>query len=219
MKKRLSIALFLLLILSTYNIQNNFSLSSQLTIKKIDIENNLFIEEEIIKKKIIFLYSTNLFLLKNDDIKSKLMEIDFIESFEIKRIYPNKIKIKIFEEKPIAVIFNKKQKNFFTESGRVTKFFDSDKFKKLPLVFGDSKNFEIFYKNLKKINFPISNIKKFYLFESKRWDLVTVENQTIKLPINNYDQSLINYLDLKNQVNFKKYIIFDYRINNQLILR
>ena len=48
---------------------------------------------------------------------------------------------------------------------------------------------------------------------------MTDNNQLIKLPINNYKQSLINFMELKNQVNFKKYKTFDYRIKNQLILK
>ena len=62
-------------------------------------------------------------------------------------------------------------------------------------------------------------IKKFYLFESKRWDIITLENQIIKLPIKNYDLSLKNFIKLKNQTNFRKYKTFDYRINDQLILK
>ena len=48
-------------------------------------------------------------------------------------------------------------------------------------------NFEKFYKNLKKIKFPIKIVKAFYFFDSKRWDLLTVNNKTIKLPIKDYD--------------------------------
>ena len=44
-------------------------------------------------------------------------------------------------------------------------------------------------------------------------------NQTIKLPIKNYEISLQNFIDLKDQINFGKYQIFDYRINNQIILK
>ena len=41
----------------------------------------------------------------------------------------------------------------------------------------------------------------------------------IKLPPENYMKSLKNYLVLRNKQNFKKYTVFDYRINNQLILK
>ena len=73
--------------------------------------------------------------------------------------------------------------------------------------------------NLKKINFPFEEIKKFYLFKSKRWDLLTLKNQLIKLPVNDYNKSLLNFISLKDQANFEKYEIFDYRIKDQLILK
>ena len=219
MKKKFLIALFLLLLLSTYKFQTNFSLIPNLSIKKIIIENNYIIDEKNIKKKLAFLYDTNLFSLKTENIKIRLNEIDFIESYEIKKIYPNKIRIRVFEKKPIAVLQHKKNKFFFTSNGGTANFLDLKEFQNLPVVFGDKKSFDIFYKNLIAINFPINEIKNFYLFDSKRWDLVTIKNQTIKLPINDYDKSLLNFLNLKDQANFLKFKTFDYRIKEQLILK
>jgi len=62
-------------------------------------------------------------------------------------------------------------------------------------------------------------MKKYILFESKRWDLETSNRKIIKLPSKNYIISLENYLSLRNKKDFNKYRIFDYRINNQLILK
>ena len=219
MKKRFLIALVLLLLLSTYNVQNNFSLFNNLNISEIIVENNLIVEEKRVKKKLDYLYQENLFLLNLKKIETKINDIDFIESFEIKKIYPNKIKIKIFEKTPIVILQNKKEKKYFTNKEDTINFFELDKFEGLPIVFGDKKNFQVFYNDLKNINFPISEIKVFYLFESKRWDLVTNNNQTIKLPIKNYIKSLQNFVNLKNQSIFQKYKIFDYRISDQLILK
>ena len=114
---------------------------------------------------------------------------------------------------------HKKNKFFFTSNGGTANFLDLKEFQNLPVVFGDKKSFDIFYKNLIAINFPINEIKNFYLFDSKRWDLITIKNQTIKLPINDYDKSLLNFLNLKDQANFKKFKTFDYRIKEQLILK
>ena len=140
------------------------------------------------------MYDTNLFLLKTKDIKIKLNEIDFIESFEIKKIYPSSIKIKIFEKKPIAILYDKKEKFFYTDKGDVIKYLKIEEFENLPTVFGNKDNFNYFYKQLVKINFPIDQIKSFYFFETNRWDLLTVNNKTIKLPIKNYGKSLKSFL-------------------------
>ena len=219
MKKRLIISLVLILLLSTYSMQNNFKFSKKINIQELLIENNIHVEEDKIKEKLLFLYDTNLFFLKEKDLEKKLNEIDLIGSFRIDKVYPNKIKIKIFEKEPIAILIYKDKKTYFTNKGDQINFFESKKYEKLPLIFGSKENFKIFYEDLKKINFPIHEIEKFYFFKAKRWDIITKSNQTIKLPIYNYDQSLKNFMKMKHLDNFKKYKTFDYRINNQLILK
>ena len=219
MKKRLIIGLLLLFLLSTYNIKFNKTFFSNLQIKKITIENNKIIKDKEIKEKLSFLYETNFFFLRTKTIEKKLREIQFIESYQIKKIYPNNLIIKITEKKPIAIIQKSKKKKYFTVRGDLIDFRKIKIFEDLPNVFGDEKSFATFYVNLKNINFPFKEIKTFYLFESKRWDLLTLKNQLIKLPINNYNKSLLNFISLKDQTNFEKYKIFDYRIKDQLILK
>ncbi len=219
MKKRFLIALLILFLLSTFNAQENFNFLKRFNIKIISIENNFIVSKKVIKKKISFLYDTNLFFLKTKKIESKLEELDFIDSFNIKKIYPNKVIIKIFEKKPVAIIQNKKEKKYFTEKGQLINFFDFERYKDLPIVFGDGDNFKNFYSALLNINFPIHEINKFYLFETNRWDIITNQNQTIKLPIKGYIKSLQNFITIKNKADFKKYRIFDYRIKDQLILK
>ena len=86
-------------------------------------------------------------------------------------------------------------------------------------MLGNKDEFKILYKNLKQLNFPFETIKKYTLFNSTRWDLQTKNNQIIKLPIEDYNKSIESFLDLKNKNNLKNYKIFDYRINNRLILK
>ncbi len=219
MNKRFIIGLFLLLVLSTYNIQNDFNFFSKFKIKKIVIENNIIIKDDQIKTKLSFLYKKNLFFLTTKEIEKKLDEIDFIKSYKIKKVYPSTIKFHIIEKKPIAILQYKKKKNYYTDDGESINFIDIKEFKNLPVVFGKKENFKLFYDNLQSINFPIDEIKTFFLFDSKRWDLITKKNQTVKLPIKNYLLSLSNFLNIKDKRIFEKYKIFDYRIKDQLILK
>ena len=85
MKNRLLIALVLLLVLSSYNLQENFSLSPNIKIDTIIIENASILDKNKIKQDLSFLYQKNLFLLNTQEIKTKISQIDLIESFEIKR--------------------------------------------------------------------------------------------------------------------------------------
>jgi cell division protein FtsQ len=218
MKNRLIIALLLLVSLSTYKPQNLF-LSTKLNIEEIKIENNSILEEEEIKKKLNFLYQTNLIFLKSSEIKKKLKKIDFVESFEIKKIYPKKIIIKIYEKKPIAILQHKKDKFYISENINLIDFIVLENYRNLPIVFGNKENFKDLYINLKKINFPLDLIKKYYYYESNRWDLEIYQKKIIKLPTKNYIQSLKKFINFKKENNLDKYQVFDYRINHQLILK
>ena len=218
MKNRLIIALLLLVLLSTYKPQN-FFLSTQLNIEEIKIENNFILKEKDIKKDLIYLYQTNLIFLKTAKIENILKQIDFIESFEIKKVYPKKITIKIYEKKPIAILQYKKDKFYISKNIDLINYIDLENYRNLPIVFGKKENFKDLYINLKKINFPIALIKKYHFYESNRWDLEIYQKKIIKLPIKNYTLSLKNFMNFQEENNLDKYEVFDYRINNQLILK
>ena len=218
MKKKFVIALALFILLSTYT-SPRLPLLTKINIKEIKIENNFILNDNEIKKELNFLYKTNLFFLKKSSIKKILKKNEYIESFEIKKIYPNKLKIRIFEKKIIAVLLHKKKKFYISKDFDLIKYSDLDNYRNLPIVFGDKKNFLELYINLKKINFPLNLINKYYLYESKRWDLETNKKIRIKLPIKNYKKSLESFMNLKQVSDFDKYKVFDYRINNQLILK
>lgn len=218
MKNRLIIALGLLILLTTYNPQK-LPLITKFNIKEINIENNLILNNQEIKKDLTFLYDTNLIFLNNTNIKKILIEKSFVEKFEIKKIYPNKLIIKIFEKTPIAILQYKKEKYYIDKNIDLIDYRDLDIYKNLPVVFGSKENFENLYNVLIKINFPFNLIKKFYLYESKRWDLEILENKIIKLPAKDYVKSLENFMILIKDNSFDKYQSFDYRINNQLILK
>jgi cell division protein FtsQ len=218
MKKKIVIALILLIILSTYKPEKLF-LSSKFKIEQIKIENNSILKERDIKKNLAHLYEKNIFIIDYQNILNILKKNTFIESFEIKKIYPNKIIIKIYEKKPIAILEYKKQKFYINQKIDLIDFVDLEEYRELPIVFGNKDYFKLLYTNLKKIDFPLDIIKKYYLYESKRWDLEVVNKIIIKLPVENYIKSLKNFMYLMNEKNFEEFKLFDYRINNQLILK
>ena len=218
MKKKIVIALILLIILSTYKPEKLF-LSSKFKIEQIKIENNSILKERDIKKNLAHLYEKNIFIIDNQNNLNILKKNTFIESFEIKKIYPNKIIIKIYEKKPIAILEYKKQKFYINQKIDLIDFVDLEEYRELPIVFGNKDYFKLLYTNLKKIDFPLDIIKKYYLYESKRWDLEVVNKIIIKLPVENYIKSLKNFMYLMNEKNFEEFKLFDYRVNNQLILK
>ena len=110
MRKKISISIVLLILLSTITFKQKIGIS-KFNLEEIKIVNNFLIEEKDIKKNLIPFYQKNLLLIDNKKIEKVLMQNSYIESFIIKKKYPNKMEIKIFEKIPIAILQNKK-KNF-----------------------------------------------------------------------------------------------------------
>ena len=109
MKKRAIIAISLLLLLTTITSQQTIIIT-KLKLKQINIENNILVAEDDLKKLLAPIYERNLIFLSYIEIERILMQNSFIESFEIKKIYPNTLKIRIFEKKTIAILVDKKKK-------------------------------------------------------------------------------------------------------------
>ena len=189
-----------------------------MSIKKIIITDNSILETIYLKNKLSYLYDENLIFLKIDKLKNKIREESFIDSFSIRKIYPDTIKIKISEKKPVAILQNKKEKFYISSKGDHINYIKIKKYENLPTVFGSGENFYSFYKDLKGIKFPLTEIKSFYFYESGRWDLILKNNKTIKLPVKDYVLSLQNFLSTRTKSEFDNYKLFDYRIKDQLIL-
>ena len=218
MKKRIIVALILLISLTTITSDQKI-IFSIFSLKKITIENNSLLKENDIKKSLEPIYDKNLLQLNNKEIKKILLQNSLIDSFKIKKKYPNTLEIEIFEKKPIAILFDKKQKFYISEKIDLIDYNMLNIDNNLPYVLGNKDDFKIFYDNLRKIKFPFNSVKKYILYENNRWDLETLNNKTIKLSPQNYKDNLEHYLNLINKKEFKKYNLYDYRIKNQLILK
>ena len=218
MKKSSFWLILFLILLTTYKPKFNLETDLNFNIKKVIIENNLVLESNDIKKRINFLYDKNLFFLDEKKIEENLGPLSFIESFSVKKIYPNRLKLIIKESKPVAILQNKKKKFYISDKGKLITFKDLENYNNLPTVFGNGDAFHSLYKDLQNIEFKLEEIKSFYFFESGRWDLIMHNEKVIKLPIEDYVISLKNYMGSKTNINFNKYKIYDYRIKDQVIL-
>lgn len=218
MKVHFIIGVALLILLTTITI-NQKIIITKFNIKEIILVNSISLKEKDVKKSLSVIYNKNLLFLKNKEIEEILVQFTSIESFYLDKKYPNTLKITIIEKKPIAILINNKKKFYISEKLDQFEFNDKNFNQDLPIVFGNKDDFKIFYKNLIKIDFPVNLIIKYMLYESNRWDLETIDNKTIKLSSKNYVKNLKNYLNIKKKNNFKKFKVFDYRINDQLILK
>ena len=211
------IALFILF--STFISQNKFTIN-KFKIKEIKIENNEILEDQELIKIFSFLYNKNIIFMNSYELKKNIDKNSFIEKIEIKKIFPDKIVVKVFEKEPIAILIDKYQKKYYLgKKIDLIEYREILKYKKLPIVEGEPKNFKVLFDNLIKINFPTEQVLRYRHFKFNRWDIEMVDRKILKLPKKNYTVSLINFMSIKKKTNFEKYKIFDYRLKDQLILK
>ena len=219
MKNRFILGIVLLVLFSTFISQKKISIK-KLKIQNIVIENNKIIEKQEIINDISFLYNKNLIFLNPNELNRKIKKKSFIKKLQIKKIYPNKLVIKVFEKEPIAILIDNNKKKFYLgKKIDLIEYKKISKYENLPVVKGNKKNFKILYNNLTKVNFPLMNVSNFNYLKTNRWDIQMKDKKIIKLPSKNYTRVLKNFMTIRKKTNFDKYMIFDYRLNNQLILK
>ena len=226
MKKlyRIVLLILVLIFLSTYS-PNKFDLileknNTFLKIQKIKIVNNFLIKSGEIKEKLSTIYNRNIFSIKKKDIEEPLKEINFLEKVEVKKKYPNTIVVKIFETKPVAILYKNKAKYLLDSSSNLIFFENNMNFNQLPSVFGiGAENYFVYFFNqLENNNFPINDIKKFYFFQIGRWDLQFANNKIIKLPNDNVEAAIKKSIELLDRKDFENYNIIDLRVDGKIIV-
>ena len=214
--KKILIYFFLLLIVGTINNINIDGLKSQ-NIKDINIVGLDIKDKEVLLKKIKNFSAKNIFSISKSDLINEIEANSLVEEYFIFKRYPSSIDINIKKTKFLAKI-NIKGKIFYLGSNG--KFTKANHFNnQLPFIFGNPEVIDFF--NIKKIidksKISYSEIKNFYFFPSKRWDLELRDNTVIKLPNDNIHLALNLALEFLNNENFKNKII-DARIKNQIIV-
>jgi cell division septal protein FtsQ len=212
--------IFIFFIFSTYNSKHNKeSLSIFFPIKEILIENNIATNLYKLNRDLKFLTSSSLLFLNEEKILSVIDNYEFISKIQLKKIYPNTLKIGLTEKIPVATQIIDKKKFYITEDNKKINFTNLKIYENLPSIFGKYKNFNIFYNDLKTNNFTMDEIKAFYHFEIGRWDIVLKNEKIIKFPEKNYLELMPKINLMLDDASFSKYKIFDFRIKNQLILQ
>ena len=215
--------LFLFLILTTFYYDlNKTSLVKIFKIKNIELTGIENADPDLINLKVEKLKGQNIFFMDQAKLASSMVNIDFVNSVEIKKIYPSNVKIKINEEKVIAIIVKDNDKHILTAKGKIIYKYDT-KFSSLPLIYGKNVKeiFPKFYKFLLKTNFNIDKIEYYKYFETGRWDILLKNGKLIKLPSEDekIKNSIKKFTLINNKKNFKQFKIFDFRLENQLIVK
>ena len=161
---------------------------------------------------------SNYFLINRNEILKIINSISLVEKFSIFKKYPDTLKIKIQQTKFLAKINYKGKEYFVGENGKLIKSTFSNK--NLPYIFGkpDINEFLLFKKIIDQSKLSYKEIKNFYFFPSKRWDIELRNNTIIKLSKNTNIDSINTVFKFLGDKNFDNLNIIDARINNQIIL-
>ena len=218
----LLLALFIFLTTYTPSGLNVFPKKTNLffEIQNIEIVNNHIINKEEIDKKLANILGKNILFIKRNDLEKPLKSIDFLEKIEVKKKYPNTVIIKVYETKPIAIIFKKSKKYLLDSSSNLITFKESMFIDDFPSVFGEGaeKNFVNFFNKLENNNFPKQRVKNYYYFQIGRWDIQLLDGQIIKFPSNKTTKAIRQSIELLNRKDFKNYNIIDLRIQGKVVV-
>ena len=214
--------LFLFIFLTTYSFNSaQKTTNSFLPIKKIEIEGINNSDKEEIAKRLNQFKGKSIIFISRSQLKESARNLQFVKEIRAKKIYPDKIKLIIIENKPIGIFINKNKKFIITNGKELIENYQGNKFKDLPLVYGKEagKNFSTFYQSLADMNFQMELIKQFNYFDINRWDVILKDGKVVKLPTENYENSFKKFLSIYKKSNFSNFKVFDFRIKGQLVLK
>ena len=124
-KKNFSLWLLLFIFLTTFSLDSiEIKTSSFLPIKTITIEGITNADKKTVEKKLSKFYGQSIIFVGSSQFKEISNDLKYINKIQIKKIYPDKIKINIIEYKPIGVFVNKNKKILLLEGGGLIKNFD-----------------------------------------------------------------------------------------------
>jgi cell division protein FtsQ len=217
-KNKIIIYLLFLFILSSINnklAENKNNFPSK--INQINIDGLSNTDTKNISNELNYLFYKNILFASKDKIQHVLSRYNIIEEYNIKKIYPSTINIKIQPTKFIARLSSNDQ--LVGSNGKLIE--DKENNEMLPYIFGqfNSKDFLKFKKNIAQSEFTFTKLKILYFFPSNRWDILTYDDILIKLPQDNISKSLDIAYKVINSHDFKNKNLIDLRINNHLIIK
>lgn len=192
--------------------------SKFLNLSKIEISGLDENESRQLKNKIENLKLKNIFFLNENKIKNIIELNTLIENYQILKIYPSNLYIKINKTKLLAKINQSGKIMLLGSNGKLSETISTNQ--QLPFIFGKPKveeflNFKIIIDQSK---FSYDEIENFYFFPSKRWDIELKNKIILKLPNEDIKNTLDYLFEFLNNKNLYSSRIIDARINNQIIL-
>ncbi len=214
-KKYIFFYLIIFLILSSIH-NSNFRYNNFFSVKKIDVIGLNKSNSLLLEKKLVDFIGSNIFTLDRESFKF-INSINFIKDYNVRKIYPNQIKVYLEPAKAISVV---KHLNKLEVLGNNGKIIDLENLPtNVPKVTGINDIKKVFQtlKLIDKSNFDIENINKIEFFPSDRIDIEFKSKKKIRFPINYTIDNLNFALRLLDDDKYNNTKILDLRIPNKVI--
>ncbi len=178
-----------------------------------------FLTSIFFKKSIDFKGLSTSFI-SNNDIAEPLKTVNYLEKIEVKKKYPDTIVIKIYETKPVGIVFKNNTKYIIDTLSNLITFNDNLVNNNFPNIFGKGaeKDFINFFEQLKNNKFPRKQVKNYYYFQVDRWDVKLTNNQIIKFPSKKRKEAIQQSIKLLNHEDFENYKVIDLRIHGKIVV-
>ena len=190
---------------------NNFFNVKKIEVVGLDKTDNAFLENEFTD-----LVGSNIFTLNKKSFEL-INSVNRIKSYNVKKIYPNQVKVYLESAKAIGFVKNTNELVILGNNGKIIE--PETLPKNIPEVTGTNDMKKIFQtiEIIKKSDFDIRKIKKIYFFPSKRIDIEFENKKKIKFPINLKIDDLNLGFRVINDEKFNQVKIIDLRIPNKVI--
>tara|TARA_B100001248_G_scaffold57569_1_gene38575 strand:+ start:123 stop:797 length:675 start_codon:yes stop_codon:yes gene_type:complete len=214
-KKHIFFYLIIFIILSSIH-NSNFKNYNFFVIKKIEVVGLNETDNLLLENKLTDLIGSNIFSLKKESFKL-INTVNLIKSYDVKKIYPNQVKVNLEPAVAISVVRYLNEKVILGNNGKI--IYLKNLPENVPEVTGTNDIKKVFQiiKIFNKSNFDIKNIKKINFFPSERIDIELENDKKIKFPINLTIENLNFSRRLIEKEEFNKSKIIDLRIPGKII--
>ncbi len=213
--KKIFIYLFIYLMLVT--ITNEKISYDFYKVRKFNITGLNELDTNLLKQNIEIFKNMSIFSINKKDISKIIYSDKTINDFEIIKMYPSTLQIKIKKSNFLAITKKNGRNYYVLENGNLIKTQNQDL--KLPYIFGDVdiNNFLDLKKKIDSSVLGFNEIENFYYFKSTRWDILTKSGLIIKMPINLTVKKINFFFEIIQKQNFDDVKILDFRQENMMI--
>jgi cell division protein FtsQ len=167
--------------------------------------------------------TTSLVALDVDAARRKIAKLPWVESVQVRKVYPKTIEVKLKEREAYAIWQHGQELSLIEQSGSVIAPLRDNKFSELPLVVGRDAETAAAALQAEFSDWPDvrKRVKAFVWVSGRRWDLHLDNGVIVKLPAGDVDQALatLSRLDKEQELLARDIAAVDLRLADRVAVR